>query len=238
MKIYFKPSVWLTNFAFPSLLILIMLGSRQVQRLSWNTDIISNYNNNFQQAPITVKELFKDRKNNKYRRTVIYGEYDHANEIQIIGKTYEGNAGFHIITPFILENNEIIYINRGWVPKKYADKKTRKFSLLEDKVRVVGLVRLPQKKGYFVPENEPENGFWFTIIPEELNGHLNIIGEKEFYIDELNVDEKLKLPMPANGKVQVPNNHLQYAITWYSLALGLLIVYFAWHRQNGFLKIN
>jgi surfeit locus 1 family protein len=44
--------------------------------------------------------------------------------------------------------------------------------------------------------------------------------------------------MPANGKVQVPNNHLQYAITWYSLALGLLIVYFAWHRQNGFLKIN
>ena len=238
MKIYFKPSVWLTIFAFPSFLILIILGSWQVQRLSWKSNLISNYNYNFQQAPITVKELFKDRKNNKYRRTVIYGEYDHANEIQIIGKTYEGNAGFHIITPFILENNEIIYINRGWVPKKYADKKTRKFSLLEDKVRVVGLVRLPQKKGYFVPENEPENGFWFTIIPEELNGHLNIIGEKEFYIDELNIDEKLKLPMPANGKVQVPNNHLQYAITWYSLALGLLIVYFAWHRQNGFLKIN
>ena len=238
MKIYFKPSVWLTIFALPSFLILIILGSWQVQRLSWKSDLISNYNNNFQQAPITVKELLKDRKNNKYRRTVIYGEYDHANEIQIIGKTYEGNAGFHIITPFILENNEIIYINRGWVPKKYADKKTRKFSLLEDKVRVVGLVRLPQKKGYFVPENEPENGFWFTIIPEELNRHLNIIGEKEFYIDELNIDEKLKLPMPANGKVQVPNNHLQYAITWYSLALGLLIVYFAWHRQNGFLKIN
>ena len=238
MKIYFKPSVWLTIFALPSFLILIILGSWQVQRLNWKSELISNYNNNFQQAPITVKELFKDRKNNKYRRTVIYGEYDHANEIQIIGKTYEGNAGFHIITPFILENNEIIYINRGWVPKKYSDRKTRKFSLLEDKVRVEGLVRLPQKKGYFVPENEPGNGFWFTIIPEELNRHLNIIGEKEFYIDELNIDEKLKLPMPANGKVQVPNNHLQYAITWYSLALGLLIVYFAWHRQNGFLKIN
>ena len=238
MKIYFKPSVWLTIFALPSFLILIILGSWQVQRLSWKSDLISNYNNNFQQAPITVKELLKDRKNNKFRRTVIYGEYDHANEIQIIGKTYEGNAGFHIITPFILENNEIIYINRGWVPKKYADKKTRKFSLLEDKVRVVGLVRLPQKKGYFVPENEPENGFWFTIVPQEINKHLNISAENEFYIDELNIDEKLKLPMPANGNVQIPNNHLQYAVTWYSLALGLLIVYFAWHRQNGFLKIN
>ena len=238
MKIYFKPSVWLTIFAFPSFLILIMLGSWQVQRLGWKSDLISNYNNNFQQAPITVNELLKQRQKNKYRRTIINGQYDHSNEIKIIGKTYEGNAGFHIITPFILENNEIIYINRGWVPKKYADKKTRKFSLLEENVKVVGLVRLPQKKGYFVPENEPENGFWFTIIPEELNRHLNIIGENEFYIDELNIDEKLKLPIPANGKVQVPNNHLQYAITWYSLALGLLIVYFAWHRQNGFLKIN
>ena len=238
MKIYFKPSVWLTIFAFPSFLILIMLGSWQVQRLGWKSDLILNYNNNFQQAPITVNELLKQRQKNKYRRTIINGQYDHTNEIKIIGKTYEGNAGFHIITPFILENNEIIYINRGWVPKKYADKKTRKFSLLEENVKVVGLVRLPQKKGYFVPENEPENGFWFTIIPEELNRHLNIIGENEFYIDELNIDEKLKLPMPANGKVQVPNNHLQYAITWYSLALGLLIVYFAWHRQNGFLKIN
>ena len=238
MKIYFKPSVWLTIFAFPSFLILIMLGSWQVQRLGWKSDLISNYNNNFQQAPITVNELLKQKQKNKYRRTIINGQYDHTNEIKIIGKTYEGNAGFHIITPFILENNEIIYINRGWVPKKYADKKTRKFSLLEENVKVVGLVRLPQKKGYFVPENEPENGFWFTIIPEELNRHLNIIGENEFYIDELNIDEKLKLPIPANGKVQVPNNHLQYAITWYSLALGLLIVYFAWHRQNGFLKIN
>ena len=89
-----------------------------------------------------------------------------------------------------------------------------------------------------MPENEPENGFWFTIIPEEINNYLNISAENEFYIDELNIDGKLKLPMPANGKVQIPNNHLQYAITWYCLALGLLIVYFTWHRQNGFLKIN
>ena len=63
MKIYFKPSVWLTIFAFPSFLILIILGSWQVQRLSWKSDLISNYNNNFQQAPITVKELFKDKSN-------------------------------------------------------------------------------------------------------------------------------------------------------------------------------
>ena len=67
--------------------------------------------------------------------------------------------------------------------------------------------------------------------------HRSTIGFDKMF-EELNNDEKLKLPMPANGKVQLPNNHLQYAVTWYSLAFGLLIVYFAWHRQNGFLKIN
>ena len=93
------------------------------------------------------------------------------------------------ITPFVLENNRIIYINRGWVPKKYVDKSKRVFSLLEGNIKIVGLVRHPQKKGYFVPENEPENGFWFTIIPEEINNYLNIFAENEFYIDELNIDE-------------------------------------------------
>ena len=97
---------------------------------------------------------------------------------------------------------------------------------------------MPQKKGYFVPENEPDNGFWFTIKPNEFNKHLDILAEYSFYIDELTLDEKLKIPMPANGAIRVPNNHLQYAITWYSLAIGLIFVYFAWHRQNGFLKIN
>ena len=164
MKINFKPSIWLTIFAVPSFIILLLLGSWQVQRLSWKSNLISNYNNNFEKAPITLNDLFKDRQNNKYRRIVIYGKYDHANEIRIIGKTYEGNAGFHIITPFILENNRIIYINRGWVPKKYVDKSTRVFSLLEGNIKITGLVRLPQKKGYFVPENEPENGFWFCLL--------------------------------------------------------------------------
>jgi cytochrome oxidase assembly protein ShyY1 len=58
-----------------------------------------------------------------------------------------------IFISFILENNEIIYINRGWVPKKYADKKTRKFSLLEENVKVVGLVRLPVTPGLALKKN-------------------------------------------------------------------------------------
>ncbi len=238
MRIYFKPSIGLTLCTIPSLIVLFLLGSWQIQRLSWKSELISNYNINFSKDPISVDELLHKNEEKKFRRVVISGKYDHENEIQIIGKTYEGNAGFHIITPFILTNNEIIYVNRGWVPKKYVDRNKREFTLFEGNTKVIGLVRLPQKKGYFVPENEPHNGFWFTIKPDEFNSHLEISADTNYYIDELNIDGKLKLPMPANGKIQIPNNHLQYAITWYSLAIGLLLVYIAWHRQNGYFRIN
>ena len=238
MKIYFKPSKWLTVFAFPCFVILLILGTWQLYRLDWKNNLIANYNNNFNMSPVSISDLFSGELEFKFRRVFIKGEFDHKNEINLIGKTYEGNAGYHIVTPFILENQKIIYINRGWVPKKYIDKSKREFSLIEGKTSLTGLIRMPQRKGYFVPENEPENGFWFTIKPDEINNFLKINAEAGFYIDELNIDEKLKIPMPANGKITIPNNHLQYAITWYGIALGLLVVYFSWHRQNGLLKIN
>ena len=238
MKIYFKPSKWLTIFSIPSFIILLVLGTWQVYRLEWKNDLIANYNSNFEMPPVSIADLFDSELEFKYRRVFINGEFDHKNEINLIGKTYEGNAGYHIVTPFILENQKIIYINRGWVPKKYIDKSKREFSLIEGKTSLTGLIRMPQRKGYFVPENEPENGFWFTIKPDEINNFLKINAEDGFYIDELNFDEKLKIPMPANGKITIPNNHLQYAITWYGIAFGLLVVYFSWHRQNGLLKIN
>ena len=126
MKIYFKPSFGLTVCTIPSFIILLLLGSWQIQRLSWKSDLISNYNINFGKNPISVEELFQNNEENKYRRVTIKGKYNHENEIQIIGKTYEGNAGYHIVTPFLLKNDDISinlkieYIRR--INKKFYSK--------------------------------------------------------------------------------------------------------------------
>ena len=157
--------------------------------------------------------------------------------MSFLGKTFEGTAGFHIVTPFKPENGEIILVNRGWVPKKYVKAEDRKASLIEGKTKIVGIIRLPQKQGYFVPNNEPSNGFWFTLIPEEIMDFLNLKGETSFYIDLIQKPGKFDIPIAIDGKVDIPNNHLQYAITWYSLAIGLLVIYFSWHHSKGRLKI-
>ena len=69
-KIYFKPSLWLTIFTIPSIIILLVLGTWQVQRLGWKSDLISEYNNNFEKQPVTIDEVLKDSLNYKFMGSI------------------------------------------------------------------------------------------------------------------------------------------------------------------------
>ena len=189
-----------------------------------------------QSNPISNPSEFSKSNINEFKAVEILGEFLHNNEIYITGKTYEGNAGFHVVTPFEMENNKIILINRGWVSEGYKDPKKRKFSLVEGQVNLKGIIRYPQKKGYFVPENDGENGFWFTIIPNQIFKFIKINSNfviKDYYIDALRLEEKITLPIGVDGKPNLRNQHLSYAITWYGLALSLLFVYFSYHASSG-----
>ena len=87
-----------------------------------------------------------------------------------------------------------------------------------------------------MPENDGENGFWFTIVPNQIFNFIKINTNsvvKDYYIDALRLDEKITLPIGVDGKPNLRNQHLSYAITWYGLALSLLFVYFSYHASSG-----
>ena len=193
MKIQFKPMLWPSIFSILIFAILISFGTWQVKRLFWKEALIENYLMQSQSNPITDPAKLEKSSINEFKSIVILGRFMHSNEIYITGKTYEGNAGFHVITPFIMENNKIVLINRGWVSEGYKDPKKRKFSLTEGQVKLKGIIRYPQQKGYFVPENDGENGFWFTIIPNQIFKFIKIKSNfviKDYYIDALRLEEK------------------------------------------------
>ena len=236
MKIQFKPMLWPSIFSILTFAILISFGTWQVKRLFWKEALIQNYLTQSQSNPITDPAELEKSSINEFKSIGILGRFIHSNEIYITGKTYEGNAGFHVITPFIMENNKIVLINRGWVSESYKNPDKRKFSLTKGLVKLKGIIRYPQKKGYFVPENDGENGFWFTIVPNQIFDFINIVSNKtinDYYIDALRVGEKLTLPIGVDGKPKFRNQHLSYAITWYGLALSLLFVYFSYHASSG-----
>ena len=170
----------------------------------------------------------------------LVGEFRHDQEIYLTGRTYEGNAGFHVVTPFLLADGRTILINRGWVAESYRDRSTREFSLVAGQVTVDAILRLPASKGYFVPENDPDAGFWFTLVPSQIVEYVGIPAPviTSYYADALRTSEVVTLPIGAKTELNLRNAHLSYAMTWYGIALALVGVYGAFHYQAGRLRFG
>ena len=241
VSIKFRPFFWPTLFTITSLLILISLGTWQVYRLIWKNSLISNYLYKFNNEIIKYDKNFSFNNEFEYRRINIEGRFINEKEILIIGKTFEGNAGFHLITPFITKEEKLLLINRGWISEKLKLRSSRTFSLIEEDIVIDGIIRRPQKKAYFVPENDPIGNFWFTIKPNQIKKALKLESfdlEKKFYVDVIRDKGKLKLPIGVSGSPNFRNQHLTYAFTWYSLAITLIIVYFVFHFKEKRLIIK
>ena len=235
----FRPLLWPTVATLPALIILLMLGTWQVQRLEWKNQLIHDFEirATADAVGLPVGSIAPDM---EFRRLSLTGSFDHDREIFMTGRTYEGNAGFHIVTPFTLTDGRIILINRGWVSESYRDKTKRTFSLIEGETTVTAILRFPATKGYFVPENEPENGFWFTLVPAQIVSHLGLgdAAETGIYAAALRTSEKISLPIGARTETNLRNSHLGYAITWYGIACALIGVYAAFHHQRGRLSFG
>jgi len=230
---YFRAMLLPTLFTVPALIILIALGSWQLQRLTWKTGLIAELEAAATAPPIRLDELGPPQEN-RFRRVQLIGSFDHNAEIFLTGRTYEGNAGFHVVTPFSDESGLQILVNRGWVSEEYRPQEKRAFSLTPGETELEAIIRLPQKRGYFVPENEPERGFWFTLIPQEIAAFQGRPAmQTGYYADAIRVGEVITLPIAARVRIDLPNAHLNYALTWFGLALSLLGVYIAFHHAQG-----
>ena len=236
----FRPFFWLKIVTLPALLMLIGLGSWQLQRLQWKNDLISSFEARSAADAITIPAANAELDELEFRNLALHGVFQHDKETFLTGRTYEGNAGFHVVTPLLLDDGRIILVNRGWVSEDYRDPAKRAFSQIDGKTSVTGILRRPGVKGYFVPENQPENGFWFTLVPSEINKHL-ALGDAaidQFYADALRTSDVVTLPIAAKTKLNLRNAHLSYAMTWYGIALALIGVYLTFHYQAGRLQFG
>ena len=234
----FKPLFWPTLLTIPLVMLLMSLGGWQLSRLAEKTELISKFEKRSKSQPISVNQISGPIADFEFRRIGVTGKYLHQSEIYLTGRTYEGNAGFHVITPFETNNKKIL-VNRGWVSEDYKKPNSRPFSLIEGENYIEGILRLPGRKGFFVPENEPEQGFWFTLKPDEIARYLKQDEIKQdFYIDIIRTGEVITLPIAAEININVRNSHFNYALTWFGLALTLLVIYCIFHYQNGRLNFS
>ena len=226
-----RPSLAMKICAGLSLMILLGLGSWQVDRLFWKQGLIEQRQVQAHMAPIPVPIDMVVKPEMAFRAAFAEGRYLNDQEKYLMARTQRGNVGFQLITPLEQEDGRIILINRGWVPADNRDPKTRPQSLIEGPVHVTGVLRLPKTRHWVQPENEPLSNQWFYVDVDHMAEDTGADLASRYYLELDETEIPGGLPIGGQAKIDLPNNHLQYAITWYSLALSLIVIFILYHRR-------
>ncbi|MDA9933325.1 SURF1 family protein [Candidatus Pelagibacter sp.] len=207
-------------FVYFIILVLLSLGSWQLYRLNWKLNLISEIENSLKDDPV---ELSKSDKKN-YLRIKTSGQIDFDKQIYLYNLNKSGKPGFEVINP-ILIGNENYLINRGWISFDQKDQSEINF-VNEDKI--IGTLKLQTKASTFKPENDIEKNYWFTLNRDDVFKYTG----KNFsnFIIYLNGD--YKTPEPKVITANISNNHKKYAITWFSMAISILLIYLYFRRKN------
>jgi surfeit locus 1 family protein len=216
--------------ALVALAILLGLGTWQVQRLHWKEALLQDIETRRTAAPLTLAqaEQMLGKRPLEYRRVKVQGLFDHTRERHFFA-THRGQTGYYIYTPLRLEDDRFIFINRGFVPYELKEPATRLAGeIMSGPVVIEGLLRekLTEKPSSMVPENDlAKNIFYWKDFDAMVNSAgldpATVVG---FFVDANDAPNPGGWPQGGVTLIDLPNNHLQYAITWYGLAAALVIV--------------
>ncbi|MBN8530393.1 MAG: SURF1 family protein [Alphaproteobacteria bacterium] len=162
MGFNFSRNPWLTVCTAGALLVLLALGTWQVQRLFWKEALIATAEARLKEEPTALPEG-ADGAALEYRRINVTGSFAHEKEIHLGVRYRKGVVGYAILTPMKLADGRWLLVNRGWVPPEKRDPETRKETQLPGEVSLAVMIRAPKKKGYFVPENNLAKNYWFYV---------------------------------------------------------------------------
>ena len=207
-------------FVYFIILTLLSLGFWQIYRLNWKLELIEQIENSLKNDPV---ELSKTEKKN-YLRIKTSGDIDFDKQIYLYNLNDAGKPGFEVINPIKI-GDENYLVNRGWIP---FEKKDLPEINLVDQNQIVGTLMLQTKPSTFKPENDIEKNYWFTLDREDI---LKFTGRNfSEYVIYLNGDYKIPKPRVITAKIS--NNHKKYAITWFSMAISILLIYLYFRKKN------
>lgn len=234
----FRPRLGPTLFTIPALITLIALGIWQLDRLEWKQNLIDQFESRMSQQaqPLPSGELNPD--SHEFIRVEVTGTFDHANEFFLIHPSRQGKPGVHVITPLApTSGGQPLLISRGWAPFERREPSTRPEGLYEGEVTIKGLLRFPKPlgliHGWVIPANEPQNNTWFWLDTEALAEKGGYESFPDFYVMSEEEPPLGVFPRGRQWLLDIRNNHLEYAITWFLLALTLAIIYIAFTVKSG-----
>ena len=216
MKHKFLFSVFIIFFIF----VFIGLGTWQIIRLNWKNNLILEIENSLKNPPV---ELAQSNKEN-FLKIKTSGSIDFDKQIYLYNLNESGTPGFEVINPITI-GDENFLINRGWIP--FEKKGTQEINVFDQK-NIIGTLKLQGRKNIFKPDNDLDENYWFSLNREDI---LKFTG-KEFSKYIIYLNGNYQVPKPKKITANISNNHKKYAITWFSLAISILLLYLYFRKKN------
>jgi surfeit locus 1 family protein len=230
--------------ALAAFAVLIALGTWQIKRKAWKEALIASLTERLaappQALPSSNDWAKLDRPGDEYRRVKFTATFDNAREALVFAapsafRPDVTSPGYWVFTPARQTDGSVVVVNRGFVPDARRDPQSRPGSQIAEPIEITGALRWPDDRHWFTPGDEPAHNLWFARDPAGIATAKGLDPKTvaPFYVEQEAPTPPGGLPQPGKLVVTLPDNHLQYALTWYGLAAGLAAVFGFWAATAG-----
>lgn len=204
--------------------VLFALGTWQLHRRAWKLDLIQRIETRVHAPPVAAPGPAEwpaiTAADHEYRRVRVTGTFLHDRETLVLASTELG-GGSWVLTPLRTAEGFTVLVNRGFVPPERRDPATRQSSTIAGETTITGLLRLSEPGGNLLRANDPAANRWYARDVAAIAAARGLGPVAPYFID---ADKASTVPDGPVGGLTVlsfHNNHLVYAVTWYTLALML-----------------
>ena len=237
MRISFRPFLGLSIAAAVLFAILTGLGVWQLERLKWKLALIANVRDHLIARPIALSEALHQGLDAQYRRVVLDGRFENEKEAYVFATDASGSPAYHVLVPFRTDDGTLI-VDRGVVPPELRDPRMRQRGQIVGLTRVVGVWRTPDAPGFFTPAPDLAHRVWYARDIKSIAKAESLEPLAPVVVEADSTPNPGGWPKGGQTQITFRNEHLQYAITWFALAVGLLGIYIAYHVSKGRLSIQ
>jgi len=220
---------------FTGIVVLVCfgLGIWQLERLTWKRALIAERQAASQAALVPPPRTLAEARKLEFHPVVAEGVFLHDKERHVVAPGPTGGSGYNVLTPLRTAEDQVVFVNRGFVPVDRRDPARREPGQIAGTTGIAGILRLPPgaKPSWFTPDHRPELNYWFWIDLPAMAASTGLPDVAPFYIEADATANPGGWPRGGVTPAALPNDHLQYAITWFALAGAALVVYVFWRRQ-------
>jgi surfeit locus 1 family protein len=198
--------------------VALGLGVWQLERLEWKTALLARLDSQMSAPAVPLPETV-DGKEWEYRRVTLAGQFLYDREFHLGPRVRDGKVGYEMVVPFRRASGGTVLVNRGWIAPDI-----KAVNRPEGIVQAEGFLRVPAKT-MFAPANDAAKNQWYWVDTKAMDA------SAPAYIVDAVAEPAGVYPAGGALRVDIPNDHKNYAIFWFGMAGVMLLIYIMASRQ-------